>query len=131
MTIHHRNYDKVYLHFGDGKLSGDSSSYWVWTFNILISNTSGSRLKYDIATIALRLDTTSKKVAVTAVNRNRVFIIDTLVKLVANNKTEMEKPSHIAAKLGGDSEAKEYEFTLRITDTPNLRDKLKERGLIK
>lgn len=130
INVHHDNYGKVALNFTDGVLSGETISYWTWTFKILISTTHGSKNKYDVGNISVKLPTSSQRAAVMALNKNTGKILDQIVNLIINSKNEMNEPSTISTRLGGDNQPKDREFTINIINTPELKDMLFKRGVI-
>lgn len=131
ITFHMENLKKVVLTFDDAQINdANNINFIVWTFRILISNTYSSKNKYHVGTASAQLPIRSNLAAVRELNKNSIKILETILDLFINGKSETDSPIKLATKFGGDNQRKESDCTIRIVNTPELRDILKNRGLI-
>ena len=131
VTFHMENLKKVVLTFDDAQINdANNINFIVWTFRILISNTYSSKNKYHIGTASAKLPIRSNLAAVRELNKNSVKIVEAILDLLINGKGETESPIKLATKFGGDNQRKESDCTVKIMNTSELRDILKNRGLI-
>lgn len=122
---------KAVLTFDNHQLNdANNLNFLIWTFDILISNSYSSKNKLHVGDLSVKFPIRSNRAAKRELNKNQAKILETLVDLVVNHKNETEAPIILNAKFGGDNARKEHECTIKIIDTPNLKDKLKECGLI-
>lgn len=105
-------------------------NFLIWTYDVLISNTYSAKNKHKIGTVSVQFPTRSERAVKRELNKNEKLLIYKILELVTNSKNETTDPIKLSAKFCGDNDFKDHECTIKITDTPNLVDKLVERGLI-
>lgn len=131
ITFNASNIKKVVLTFDNPQLNdANNINFLIWTFSVFISNSYSSKTKFHVGNLSVQFPIRSDRAAKRELNKNQIKVLEALIDLVVNHKNETENPIILTAKFGGDNARKEHECTIRITDTPNLKDKLKQRGLI-
>ncbi len=131
ITLNANNFQKVVLTFDNPQLNdANNINFLIWTFNIFISNSYSSKNKLDVGNLSVKFPIRSDRAVKRELNKNQVKILEALVDLVVNHKSETEKSLILTAKFGGDNARKEHECRVKITNPINLKSKLKERGLI-